>query len=158
MQSTCGRCPTVSPAKACTDKLHRGFVLGVDAMAAETPCSRQIAGQLSIAVVAALLILPSPAGADETAAPAVVKIAPIIVTGKKAEDLKMEQAVQTALHLHPVVYDKHITVTVENGVATLTGFVFDDWDRWLAYRVSLRIPGVKRVINDLEVVTPGSDG
>ena len=127
-------------------------------MAAGTPCSRRIARQLAFAVAAVLLDGIAPTRADEPVAPAVEKIAPIIVTGKKTEDLKMEQAVQTALHLHPVVYDKHITVTVENGVATLTGFVFDDWDRWLAYRVSLRIPGVKRVINDLEVVTPGSDG
>jgi osmotically-inducible protein OsmY len=110
-----------------------------------------------VAAAAVFLSCSSPSQADETRSPAIEKIDPIIVTGKKTEDLKMEQAVQTALHLHPVVYDKHITVTVENGVATLTGFVFDDWDRWLAYRVSLRTPGVKRVINNLEVVTPGSD-
>jgi osmotically-inducible protein OsmY len=126
-------------------------------MTAGIQSSRRLARRFAFAIAAMLIGYLPPARADQTAAPVIEKIDPIIVTGKRTEDLKMELAVQTALHLHPVVYDKHITVTVENGVATLSGFVFDDWDRWLAYRISLRIPGVKRVINNLEVVTPGSD-
>ena len=48
-----------------------------------------------------------------------------------------------------------VTVTIENGVATLRGMVFDDWDMRQAMRISRRIAGVKRVINDLDIETGG---
>jgi osmotically-inducible protein OsmY len=51
--------------------------------------------------------------------------------------------------------DEHVTVTVNNGVATLQGIVFDDWDLRDAIRIARRIPGVKRVNNDLEIKLGG---
>jgi osmotically-inducible protein OsmY len=35
------------------------------------------------------------------------------------------------------------------------GIVFDDWDLRTARRIAKRIPGVKRVINDLEMKLGG---
>jgi hypothetical protein len=57
--------------------------------------------------------------------------------------------------IDPFFYDGHVTVTIENGVATLRGIVFDDWDMRQAMRISRRIAGVKRVINDLDIETGG---
>jgi osmotically-inducible protein OsmY len=51
--------------------------------------------------------------------------------------------------------DEGVFVTVSNGIATLHGIVFDDWDLRNAIRLSRRIPGVKRVVNDLEIKLGG---
>jgi osmotically-inducible protein OsmY len=44
---------------------------------------------------------------------------------------------------------------VQNGVATLHGIVLEDWDLRNAIRISRRIPGVRRVVNDLEIKLGG---
>jgi osmotically-inducible protein OsmY len=46
-------------------------------------------------------------------------------------------------------------VTIKNGVVTLHGMVFDDWDLRSAMRIAKRLPGVKRVVNDLEIKLGG---
>jgi osmotically-inducible protein OsmY len=71
--------------------------------------------------------------------------------------------VQTLAALYPVShqmdkngpYDAHVTVTVKNGVVTLHGIVFDDWDLRTALRIARRAPRVKRVVNDLEIKLGG---
>lgn len=55
----------------------------------------------------------------------------------------------------PFFFDEHITITIMDGVVTLHGIVFDDWDLRSARRIAKRIPGVKRVINDLEMKLGG---
>jgi osmotically-inducible protein OsmY len=37
-------------------------------------------------------------------------------------------------------YDEHVTITIKNGVVTLHGIVFDDWDPRAARRIAKRIP------------------
>lgn len=63
--------------------------------------------------------------------------------------------VETALHSDPFFYDGHVTITVENGVVRLQGIVFDEWDLRIAKRISRRVAGVKRVINELEIKLGG---
>ena len=72
-----------------------------------------------------------------------------------AADEKMKTQMEEALHSDRFFYDQHVTVTIENGVATLRGIVFDDWDMRQAMRISRRIAGVNRVINDLEIESGG---
>jgi osmotically-inducible protein OsmY len=97
--------------------------------------------------------------ADPTAA---VTLDPIIVTEQKSAnaiaDEKLRQIVKTALHDDPYCYDYHFTVTVKDGVVILNGFAVDMWDMQDAKRISGKIPGVKRVINSIELVGQGSDG
>ncbi len=62
---------------------------------------------------------------------------------------------ETALHSDPFFYDGHVTITVENGVVRLQGIVFDEWDLRIAKRISRRVAGVKRVINELEIKLGG---
>jgi osmotically-inducible protein OsmY len=89
------------------------------------------------------------------------RLEPIVVTAKRhsdpVADEKMKTQVEEALHSDPFFYDEHVTVTVENGVATLRGMVFDDWDMRQAMRISRKIAGVKRVVNDLDMVQRSSD-
>lgn len=70
-------------------------------------------------------------------------------------DQVLKEQVETVLHDDPYFYDEHVTVTLRNGVATLQGIVFDDWDLRNAIRLARRVPGVKRVINDLEIKLGG---
>lgn len=69
----------------------------------------------------------------------------------------MREQVQTALHSDPFFYDEHVTVTIKNGVITLHGIVFDYSDLQNAIRIAKRVPGVKRVYTDLEIVVGNTD-
>ena len=114
---------------------------------------------LSAAVLAVMAFAAIAARADKVTAPGNTRLDEIVVTAKKrsdpAADEKTKQQVEEALHSDPFFYDEHVTVTVNNGVATLHGMVFDDWDLRIAVRISRRIPGVKRVVNDLEIMVGG---
>jgi len=82
-----------------------------------------------------------------------------VVTAKKrpdpVADEKLTEQVEAALHSDPFFYDEHVTVTIRNGVVTLQGIVFDDWDLRDALRLSRKVAGVKRVVNDLEIKLGG---
>jgi len=99
----------------------------------------------------------APVCADEVGAPATLDA--IVVTGKKIQeavpDAEVKQRVETAMRTDQFFYDDHVTVTIKDGVVTLHGIVFDDWDLRTARRIAKRIPGVKRVINDLEMQLGG---
>lgn len=107
------------------------------------------------------ICLSTSAGAQNARTPEASRLEPIVVTAKRRSDPvadeKMKTQVEEAMHSDPVFYDEHVTVTVKNGVATLSGMVFDDWDMRQAMRISRKIAGVKRVINDLEMVQRSSD-
>jgi hypothetical protein len=112
-------------------------------------------------VVGGSICLATSAGAQNARTPDGSRLEPIVVTATRRNDPvadeKMKSQVEEAMHSDPVFYDEHVTVTVKNGVATLSGMVFDDWDMRQAMRISRRIAGVKRVINDLEMVQRSSD-
>ena len=44
---------------------------------------------------------------------------------------------------------------MKNGVLTLHGIVFDDWDLRDALRIARKVAGVQRVVNDLEIKLGG---
>jgi osmotically-inducible protein OsmY len=82
-----------------------------------------------------------------------------VVTAKRRSDPvadeKVRKQVEEALHSDAFFYDEHVTVTIKNGVATLQGTVFDDWDLRQAMRISRKVAGVKRVVNDLDIKLGG---
>jgi BON domain len=127
-----------------------------------TPAPAIAVALLSLAgMVGGSICLATLAGAQNVSVPDAGRLEPIVVTAKRRSDPvadeKTKTHVEEALHSDPFFYDEHVTVTVENGVATLHGMVFDDWDMRQAMRISRRIAGVKRVINDLEMVQRSSD-
>jgi osmotically-inducible protein OsmY len=79
----------------------------------------------------------------------------IVVTGQRPVDSEMQQRVEAAMRSDPFFFDGHVTVTVRDGVVTLQGMVFDEWDLRMAKRIAARIPGVKHVTNDLEIEQGG---
>jgi hypothetical protein len=97
----------------------------------------------------------APAGADTPAAPAADRLDPIVVTAKKRQDRVTDEVltknVEVALHSNPYFNDEHVTVTIKNGVVTLEGIVFDDWDVRTAMRIARKIAGVRRVVTDFYV-------
>jgi len=83
-------------------------------------------------------------------------LAPIVVTARQIKaDEEMAQQVKTALRANSFVGDEHVTVTMINGVVTLHGMVFDEWDERAMKRIARRMPGVRRVIDDLYLVQGG---
>ncbi len=81
----------------------------------------------------------------------------VVVTGKRipVPDAEVKDRVETAMRSDPFFPDEHVTVTIKDGVVTLHGFIYDEWDLRVAMRIARKIPGVKRVINDLEIELGG---
>lgn len=66
-------------------------------------------------------------------------------------DSEIQRDVENELEWDPDVDAKNISVKVNDGVVTLTGFVPSYSDKYSAERIAKRILGVKAVANDLEV-------
>ena len=61
------------------------------------------------------------------------------------------QRVCAALAADPFHYFRHVDVYVRDGMATLNGFVWDPQDIYRARELAARVPGVARVVNQLEI-------
>jgi hypothetical protein len=79
----------------------------------------------------------------------------ILVTAQRLADEQIRVRVETALRDNPTLMSNHIDVSIKNGVVTLSGLVFDDWDMRIAWRAARRIAGVRRVVNDMEIKLGG---
>jgi hypothetical protein len=79
----------------------------------------------------------------------------IVVTGTHpgvtAADAELNKKVETAMKNDRYFYDYHVAVSTQDGVVVLRGLVFDEWDVRTAIRLSKRVAGVKRVINQLQI-------
>jgi osmotically-inducible protein OsmY len=71
-------------------------------------------------------------------------------------DTELQQDIVAELHWEPSINATHIDVAVQDGVVTLTGFVFSFTEKWTAGHVVKGIAGVKAVADDLEVQLPGA--
>jgi osmotically-inducible protein OsmY len=70
-------------------------------------------------------------------------------------DDELRERVQTALHSDPYFYDEHVSVSVENGVVVLRGFVFSDWDLRDAIRIASHAAHHRTVVDDLSIEEGG---
>jgi osmotically-inducible protein OsmY len=59
------------------------------------------------------------------------------------------------LHADPYFYDRHVTVSVENGAVVLRGFVFSDWDLRDALRLAKQAAGDSQVVDNLSIKEGG---
>jgi hyperosmotically inducible periplasmic protein len=107
------------------------------------------------AIPAALLCWPNPAAADNAAAQAAGELDAIVVTAKKRPDPVADEVltkkVEAALLADPYLLDDHVTVTTKNGIVTLEGIVFDEWDVRMAMRIARKTAGVRRVVTDFYI-------
>ena len=67
------------------------------------------------------------------------------------------ERVEAALSADKMLYAKHITVHADHGTVWLTGYVWDRPDYDEATAIAEGVPGVTRVVNDLEFQRNGSD-
>lgn len=77
----------------------------------------------------------------------------ITVTARKVAptDAEVTAQVETALHSDRYIFSEHVTITAKNGVVTLRGIAVDYWDVIAMKRLVRRMPGVKRVVDDLDI-------
>jgi osmotically-inducible protein OsmY len=68
-----------------------------------------------------------------------------------AADEKLRVRVKAALHADPYFYDRHVAVSIENGVVVLRGFVFSDWDLRQALSIARKAAGDKPVVDNLSI-------
>lgn len=107
-----------------------------------------------------MLLVMSPAVvASPPSGPSIESESAVVVTGRRVPmpDAQVVASVSKALSASPVLYSEHLWITARDGVVTLHGIVFDDWDLQIARRIAHHTPGVRRVINDTEMKLGGSD-
>ena len=75
--------------------------------------------------------------------------------GDTATDDQLRERVQDALHSDPYFYDRHVSVSVENGVIVLSGMVFSASDLQSAIRIADRAAGHNRVQDELQIYLGG---
>jgi osmotically-inducible protein OsmY len=82
----------------------------------------------------------------------------VVITASKKADEQVTQQVQKVLTNDPWIFGDHITVTTENGVVRLEGIVGDTGELFRILRLCRKIPGAKRVVNQLEIMHNDPDG
>jgi osmotically-inducible protein OsmY len=72
-------------------------------------------------------------------------------------DKQVAERVEAALNADRALFAKHITAHADNGVVRLTGYVWEASDFEEANYIASNVPGVTKVINDLELNRNGND-
>ena len=70
-------------------------------------------------------------------------------------DEELTRRVQAALHADPYFYDKHVSVSVDNGAVVLHGIVFSEWDLRDAIRIAKQAADRRMVVDDLSIQLGG---
>jgi osmotically-inducible protein OsmY len=97
--------------------------------------------------------------AEDAADKANGRVQEVVIQAKRqAADEEVTREVQRTLTSDPWTYAEHITVTTENGVVRVEGFVGDTGERFRILRLCRKIPGTRRVIDALEIVSNDPDG
>jgi hyperosmotically inducible protein len=76
---------------------------------------------------------------------------------QRQADKVVAERVEAALNADKMLFAKHITAHADNGVVRLTGYVWETSDFDEAQFIAGRVPGVTRVVNDLELNRNGND-
>ena len=72
-------------------------------------------------------------------------------------DKVMAERGEAALNADKALFAKHITAHADNGVVRLTGYVWEAGDFEEANYIASNVPGVTKVVNDLELNRNGND-
>jgi osmotically-inducible protein OsmY len=81
----------------------------------------------------------------------------VVITASREPDAVLVARVERAMQDDPYLYVNHVSVSAENGVVRLEGFVGDPFDMLQLVRLARRIAGKRRVINEIEVISGGVD-
>jgi osmotically-inducible protein OsmY len=66
--------------------------------------------------------------------------------GEQAADEVLAERVCAQLNTDPLYYYRHVDVTVDDGVADLSGYVWSTQALYRARQITLGVPGVRRVV------------
>ena len=72
-----------------------------------------------------------------------------------AADEQLQERVKAALHADRYFLDRHVEVSVKDGVVVLRGLVFSDWDMRDALRIARKAAGNNLVVNSLTLIQGG---
>jgi osmotically-inducible protein OsmY len=105
------------------------------------------------ATFASLLGLRAPPVAAQHASAGRDALQEITVTARKVakSDAEVTEQVETALHQDRYIFSEHVTISSKNGVVTLRGIAVDYWDVIAMKRLVRKMPGVKRVVDNLDI-------
>ena len=76
---------------------------------------------------------------------------------QRQADRETAQRVEAALSSDKALYGKHISVQADNGVVSLTGYVWEASDFQTAVIIAESVEGVTAVVNNLELNRNGND-
>jgi hyperosmotically inducible periplasmic protein len=107
----------------------------------ESKVSRLIKRALAVAVVCGVAACASAPKTDS----------------QRAADKAMAEQVEAALNADRSLFAKHIQAHADNGVVRLTGYVWEAPDFEEATYVASGVPGVTKVVNDLELNRNGDE-
>jgi hypothetical protein len=84
-------------------------------------------------------------------------LAATVACARKPENAQIASDIQNKFSQDSGLSGKSLTVESENGVVTLAGTVDNDAQREAAARQAVTVPGVKQIINNLQVGSPATD-
>src|SRR5215470_14163300 len=84
----------------------------------------------------------------------VILLALGVACKKAVSDSDLSSQVQTKFKDDSGLQDKQISVDTADGVVTLSGKVDNDTERTAAARYASSVPGIKQIVNNLEIDQP----
>ncbi|MBV8403224.1 MAG: BON domain-containing protein [Gammaproteobacteria bacterium] len=112
-----------------------------------------LAAALASAMVLGAGPSPDPDSADLSAASIHPSDAP-----QNAGDARVTQALNQRLNADPKHFFRHVNVSVQDGVAHLSGFVASADALNRAKTIASETPGVSRVVDEMKVMHNGNNG
>ena len=114
------------------------------------PTPRKVAGKVAntFATIGALALVTASTGLAATS--------PAHAYSERRTDAVTAEQVYAVLNADPIYYFRHVDVNVRDGVATLSGYVWEPQAIYRSQEIAARVPGVTRVIDQMELEREGA--
>jgi hypothetical protein len=104
----------------------------------------------NLKVIVSAVIVVASLGLTACASSAGVPVTRVAAQSSPA-DMQLADQVQAALHADPFFYDRHVTVSVEQGKVVLRGFVSNGGDLNRAKSIAAKAAGGRPVVDYLSI-------
>ena len=82
----------------------------------------------------------------------------VVVSAARRADEQVTEQVEKTLTNDPWIYAEHVTLTTRNGIVRVEGITSDAWEMRRILRECRKTPGVRRCLNQLEMLHLDPDG
>jgi hypothetical protein len=82
----------------------------------------------------------------------------VVQATREAADEQITRRVESALTNDPWIYAEHVTLTTRNGIVRVEGITSDAWEMRRILRECRKTPGVRRCLNQLEMLHLDPEG